>query len=44
MIKYVEKSSGLLFSTHDLHAIMGSQTAAMRAEVRASEADGFRAS
>lgn len=37
MIKYVEKSSGLLFSTHDLHAIMGSQTAAMRAEVNAMD-------
>jgi len=37
MIKYVEKSSGLLFSTHDLHAIMGSQTAAMRAEINAMD-------
>lgn len=33
MIGYVEKSSGLLFSTHDLRAIMDRQTAAMRAEV-----------
>lgn len=37
MIGYVEKSSGLLFSTHDLRDIMDRQKAAMRAEVDSLE-------